>query len=152
MDLNEIYEQAEREDKLVAVVKYPYQKPEAVAIDKGLTPIQKTVGGNIDVVYLPDIDDIHGFCNDDGLFIGNAAGDDGIAAINIVWPVVAFITSLGTGIGVGGSGMFPLVQILLSKGYSISGSDTPFELISTGSVAVVPVGMASRRFRKKLPT
>lgn len=70
MNLNEIYEQAEREDKLVAVVKYPYQKPEAVAIDKGLTPIQKTVGGNIDVVYLPDIDDIHGFCNDEGLFIG----------------------------------------------------------------------------------
>ena len=28
MDLNEIYEQAERENKIVAVVKYPYQKPE----------------------------------------------------------------------------------------------------------------------------
>ena len=35
MNLNEIYEQAEREDKLVAVVKYPYQKPEVIAIDKG---------------------------------------------------------------------------------------------------------------------
>ena len=43
------------------------------------------------------------YTNIDGLFIGNAAGDDGIAAINIVWPIVAFITSLGTGIGVGGS-------------------------------------------------
>ena len=42
------------------------------------------------------------YTNIDGLFIGNAAGDDGIAAINIVWPIVAFITSLGTGIGVGG--------------------------------------------------
>lgn len=70
MNLNEIYEQAEQEDKLVAVVKYPYQKPEVVTIDKGLAPIQKTVGGNIDVVYLPDIDGIHGFCNDEGLFIG----------------------------------------------------------------------------------
>lgn len=48
MNLNEIYEQAEREDKLVAVVKYPYQKPEVVTIDKGLAPIQKTVGGNIE--------------------------------------------------------------------------------------------------------
>ena len=43
------------------------------------------------------------YTNIDGLFIGKAAGDDGIAAINIVWPIVALITSLGTGIGVGGS-------------------------------------------------
>ena len=33
MNLDEIYEQAEREDKLVAVVKYPYQKPEAYFVD-----------------------------------------------------------------------------------------------------------------------
>ncbi len=37
------------------------------------------------------------------VFIGNVTGDDGLTAINIVWPIVAFITSLGTGIGVGGS-------------------------------------------------
>ncbi len=41
--------------------------------------------------------------NIDGFFIGRLLGDDGLAAINIVWPIVAFITSLGTGIGVGGS-------------------------------------------------
>lgn len=43
------------------------------------------------------------YTNIDGFFIGNAVGDDGLAAINIVWPIVAFITSAGTGIGVGGS-------------------------------------------------
>lgn len=43
------------------------------------------------------------YTNIDGFFIGNVTGDDGLAAINIVWPIVAFITSLGTGIGVGGS-------------------------------------------------
>lgn len=43
------------------------------------------------------------YTNIDGFFIGNATGDDGLAAINIVWPIVAFITSLGTGIGIGGS-------------------------------------------------
>ena len=48
------------------------------------------------------------YTNIDGFFIGNVTGDDGLAAINIVWPIVAFITSLGTGIGVGGS-------VLLSK-------------------------------------
>lgn len=39
----------------------------------------------------------------DGLFIGKAAGDTGLAAINIAWPVTAVITALGIGIGAGGS-------------------------------------------------
>ncbi|MBQ9730477.1 MAG: polysaccharide biosynthesis C-terminal domain-containing protein [Clostridia bacterium] len=43
------------------------------------------------------------YTNIDGLFIGNVTGDDGLAAINFAWPIVAFITSLGTGVGVGGS-------------------------------------------------
>ena len=41
------------------------------------------------------------YTNIDGLFIGNRVGDDGLAAINIAWPIVAFITSLGSGLGVG---------------------------------------------------
>ena len=45
------------------------------------------------------------YTNIDGFFIGNVTGDDGLAAINIVWPIVAFITSLGTGLGIGGSVM-----------------------------------------------
>lgn len=44
--------------------------------------------------------------NIDGFFIGNIMGDSGLAAINIVWPIVAFIVSVGTGIGVGGSVIF----------------------------------------------
>ncbi len=43
------------------------------------------------------------YTNIDGLFIGNVTGDPGLAAINIVWPIVALITALGTGIGLGGS-------------------------------------------------
>lgn len=37
----------------------------------------------------------------DGIFVGNAMGDPGLAAINIAWPLVALIISLGTGIGMG---------------------------------------------------
>ena len=37
----------------------------------------------------------------DGLFIGRNIGEDGLAAINIAWPVPAFIISSGIGIGVG---------------------------------------------------
>lgn len=43
------------------------------------------------------------YTNIDGLFIGNVTGDAGLAAINFAWPIVALITSVGTGIGVGGS-------------------------------------------------
>lgn len=58
------------DEKIIAVIKKPYEKPETVTIDKGLEDLQKIVGGNIDVVYLPNIEDIHGYCNDEGLFIG----------------------------------------------------------------------------------
>ena len=42
----------------------------------------------------------------DGLFVGKAAGDVGLAAINIAWPVPAVITALGVGIGTGGSVLY----------------------------------------------
>lgn len=42
----------------------------------------------------------------DGLFVGKAAGDTGLAAINIAWPIPAVITALGIGIGTGGSVLY----------------------------------------------
>lgn len=42
----------------------------------------------------------------DGLFVGKAAGDIGLAAINIAWPIPAVITALGIGIGTGGSVLY----------------------------------------------
>ena len=39
----------------------------------------------------------------DGFFVGNNVGDDGLAAINVAYPLVAFINAVGTGIGMGGS-------------------------------------------------
>lgn len=39
----------------------------------------------------------------DGYFIGNAVGDDGLAAINLIWPLTALILATGTGLGVGGA-------------------------------------------------
>lgn len=47
----------------------------------------------------------------DGIFVGQAVGDNGLAAINIVWPLAALIISTGTGIGVGAS-----VIVSLSRG------------------------------------
>lgn len=39
----------------------------------------------------------------DGLFIGRARGDHGLAAINIAWPITAIVTSTAMGIGIGGA-------------------------------------------------
>lgn len=38
----------------------------------------------------------------DGVFVGHAVGDAGLAGINVAFPVVAFIMAVGTGIGMGG--------------------------------------------------
>lgn len=42
----------------------------------------------------------------DGLFVGRAVGDTGLAAINIAWPIAAVITAVGIGIGSGGSVLY----------------------------------------------
>lgn len=39
----------------------------------------------------------------DGLFVGHAIGDAGLAAINLAYPLLALILSAGTGIGLGGA-------------------------------------------------
>ncbi|MBW9148447.1 MATE family efflux transporter [Clostridium sp. CM028] len=39
----------------------------------------------------------------DGLFVGHAVGDIGLAGIGLVWPITALLLALGMGIGVGGS-------------------------------------------------
>ena len=38
----------------------------------------------------------------DGVFVGHAVGDAGLAGINVAFPLVAFIMAVGTGVGRGG--------------------------------------------------
>ena len=39
----------------------------------------------------------------DGFFLGNEVGDAALAAINVAYPITAFVQALGTGIGMGGA-------------------------------------------------
>lgn len=39
----------------------------------------------------------------DGFFLGNAMGDAALAAINVAYPITAFVQALGAGIGMGGA-------------------------------------------------
>ena len=47
----------------------------------------------------------------DGYFVGNNVGDNGLAAINIAYPMIALVNAVGTGIGTGGA-----VFISISRG------------------------------------
>ena len=44
----------------------------------------------------------------DGFFVGNSLGDVGLSAVNIAYPIVAFIQAVGTGIGMGGAIYFSI--------------------------------------------
>ncbi len=44
----------------------------------------------------------------DGIFVGRAMGDVGLAAINIAWPFMTLILATGTGIGTGGAALFSI--------------------------------------------
>ena len=39
----------------------------------------------------------------DGFFLGNAMGDNALAAVNMAYPITAFLQATGTGIGMGGA-------------------------------------------------
>lgn len=44
----------------------------------------------------------------DGFFVGNSLGDVGLSAVNIAYPIVAFIQAVGTGIRMGGAIYFSI--------------------------------------------
>lgn len=73
----------------------------------------------------------------DGIFVGRAMGDDGLAAINIAWPLVALIIALGTGIGMGASVMVSLNRGAGNPGTALKMEGNAFFLLFTGSVLLV---------------
>ncbi|MCM1127553.1 MAG: MATE family efflux transporter [Lachnospiraceae bacterium] len=70
----------------------------------------------------------------DGIFVGRAMGDPGLAAINIVWPLVALIISLGTGIGMGASVVVSLNHGAGNDKKALLAEGNAFFLLFTGSV------------------
>ena len=82
----------------------------------------------------------------DGIFVGNAVGDDGLAAINIVWPLVALIISLGTGIGMGASVIASLNRGAGNEKRARSAEGSAFFMIVTGTLALVVLLALSHTF------
>ena len=46
----------------------------------------------------------------DGFFVGNSVGDQGLATINLVYPLVALIQAAGTGVGMAGAIHFAIAE------------------------------------------
>lgn len=73
----------------------------------------------------------------DGIFVGNAVGDNGLAAINIVWPLAALIISLGTGIGMGASVIVSLNRGAGNERKAKQAEGNAFFLIFVGTLLLV---------------
>lgn len=69
----------------------------------------------------------------DGFFIGNSLGDIGLSAINIAYPVGAFMQAVGTGIGMGGAVNYSISNAAgdRKKAHSYAGGTGTFLLISS---------------------
>ena len=70
----------------------------------------------------------------DGIFVGRAMGDAGLAAINIAWPLVALIISLGTGIGMGASVVSSINNGARNTKKALLAEGNAFFLLFTGSL------------------
>ena len=70
----------------------------------------------------------------DGIFVGRAMGDPGLAAINIAWPLVALIISLGTGIGMGASVVVSINSGAGNTKKALLAEGNAFFLLFAGSV------------------
>ncbi len=51
----------------------------------------------------------------DGFFLGNEMGDTALAAINVAYPLTAFLQAVGTGIGMGGAVQFTISRAQKKK-------------------------------------
>ena len=66
----------------------------------------------------------------DGLFVGNATSDVGLAAINIAWPLIACVNAIGVTIGTAGS-------VLMSVEKGNGNEKRSKEIFSTTIIAIV---------------
>lgn len=70
----------------------------------------------------------------DGFFVGNALGDNALAAVNMAFPLTAFLQAVGTGIGMGGA-------ILYSISIGNNDEEKSRQYFGMSSLALVALGI-----------
>ncbi len=71
----------------------------------------------------------------DGLFIGQSAGDAGLTAINMAWPIPALIIATGLGLGLGGS-------IVFARYLGQGAPATSIKVLKTLLIALLIIGIS----------
>lgn len=71
----------------------------------------------------------------DGLFVSNLIGETALSAINVVWPVIAVVTAVGTGVGCGGAVLMSVKQGEGKEGESdLIRANTLILLLTAGAI------------------
>lgn len=73
----------------------------------------------------------------DGFFVGNALGDEALAAINIAYPLTAFLQAVGTGIGMGGGVISSIARGAGDEAKSRRAVGTTFTLLLLAALPVM---------------
>ena len=99
VDIDDLYEsiQPEKEEKITVLLLEPEQEAKVIELDNSLESMQKTVGGNIEVIY-PFTNDACIVCNEEGKLLGlplNRALYDDCDKICEVIAGTAFICGTG---------------------------------------------------------
>ncbi len=83
----------------------------------------------------------------DGIFIGQKIGDVGLAAINIVWPITAFLQAIGTALGLAG-GIY--IQRKMAEDNLLSATKMKLTVLMLGGILACLFGLLFYAVRRPL--
>ena len=86
----------------------------------------------------------------DGFFLGNEMGDSALAAINIAYPITAFMQALGTGVGMGGAVLYTILKAQQKEKEKAECLAVTLKLLAVLGVLLTPVFVLGNGFFLKL--
>lgn len=78
----------------------------------------------------------------DGIFVGHAVGDAGLAGVNVAFPLVALIMAVGTGIGMGGGVISSIARGAGDEAKARRAVGTTFVMLLVAAVPIMALIMA----------
>lgn len=86
----------------------------------------------------------------DGFFLGNEMGDSALAAINVAYPITAFMQAVGTGIGMGGAVQYTILKAQKKEKEKALCLGITLKILFIMGVMLTPVFIYGNRFFLKL--
>lgn len=85
----------------------------------------------------------------DGFFLGNEVGDAALAAINVAYPITAFVQALGCGIGMGGAVQYTIHKAQKKASDAAKCLGTTLLLLVGSGMVLTPVLLCNNRLLLK---